>query len=430
MTVSDLTEAELIARIRSRLPTPPPWVSIGIGDDAAVIEPVRNRLEVITVDALVEGVHFDRAFTPPRAIGHRALAVNLSDLAAMGAEPRLALLSLALPSALLCADFDAMIDGLADLAARHRVHVIGGNLTRSPGPLILDVTVAGSIKRRQVLTRSGARPGDFLYVTGTIGGSAAGLEMLRSAGNLEASLNHRQTTLEAPSDLRRSSVEAGSERPRSMLEAASERGRSALEGGSKGGQTAVEGGSKGGQTAVEGGSKRGQTAVEAASDDGRSGLEAQSEQGRSSAAQEQGRSSAVQRYLYPEPRVRAGLMLSRNRAATACIDLSDGLADGVRQIAAASGVGIVIDAGALPIDQETREWFTTRGADPISAALAADDYELLFTVRPQIARRLHSAMQHAAVSITRIGRCTDETAVSLERGSITQPIPHGYKHFA
>ena len=71
---------------------------VGIGDDAAVVEPERNRVEVLTVDALVEGVHFDRAFTPPDAIGHRALAVNLSDLAAMGATPRLALLSLALPA--------------------------------------------------------------------------------------------------------------------------------------------------------------------------------------------------------------------------------------------------------------------------------------------------------------------------------------------
>src|ERR1700739_446105 len=100
MTVSDLTEADLIARIRGRLPAAPPWMIVGVGDDAAVVEPERNRLEVLSVDALVEGVPFDRRFTPPDAIGHRALAVNLSDLAAMGANPRLALVSLALPPAL------------------------------------------------------------------------------------------------------------------------------------------------------------------------------------------------------------------------------------------------------------------------------------------------------------------------------------------
>src|SRR6478736_6666485 len=97
-TVSLCTERELIARLQALLPPTPSWMPVGIGDDAAVVEPERNRLEVLSVDALVEGVHFDRAFTPPRAIGHRALAANLSDLAAMGARPRVALVSLALPA--------------------------------------------------------------------------------------------------------------------------------------------------------------------------------------------------------------------------------------------------------------------------------------------------------------------------------------------
>src|SRR6516165_7866473 len=98
--VADLTERQLIARIQQRLPPPADWLLVGIGDDAAVVEPDRNRVEVLSVDSLVEGVHFDRAFVPPEAIGHRALAVNLSDLAAMGAAPRLALVSLAIPASL------------------------------------------------------------------------------------------------------------------------------------------------------------------------------------------------------------------------------------------------------------------------------------------------------------------------------------------
>src|SRR5207249_2586367 len=145
VTVADVTECNLIARIERRLPPRPPWVIVGIGDDAAVVEPERNRVEVLTVDALVEGVHFDRAFVPADAIGHRALAVNLSDLAAMGAAPRLALVSMALPPALPVDDFDAIAGGIAALAAQHRVHVVGGNLTRSPGPLVIDVTVSGSV---------------------------------------------------------------------------------------------------------------------------------------------------------------------------------------------------------------------------------------------------------------------------------------------
>jgi thiamine-monophosphate kinase len=179
-TVSDFTESELIERIRRLLPTQPDWLVIGIGDDAAVVVPARNRLEVLTVDALVEGVHFDRRFTPPAAVGHRALAVNLSDLAAMGAEPRLALLSLVLPGDHAIPDFDSLVSGLAVLARRHAVHVVGGNLARSPGPLMIDVTLAGAIKPRQALTRGGARPGDEIYVSGTVGAAAAGLGMLKA----------------------------------------------------------------------------------------------------------------------------------------------------------------------------------------------------------------------------------------------------------
>src|SRR3977135_479327 len=103
-TVEAVGERGLIERIRARLPAAPSWVVVGIGDDAAVVEPERNALEVITTDALVEGVHFDRAFVGAADIGHKALAVNLSDLAAMGASPRVALLSLMLPPAFAVAD--------------------------------------------------------------------------------------------------------------------------------------------------------------------------------------------------------------------------------------------------------------------------------------------------------------------------------------
>ncbi|MFN7913733.1 MAG: thiamine-phosphate kinase [Vicinamibacterales bacterium] len=327
MIVSDLSERDLVARIQQQLAPPPAWLAVPIGDDAAVVETERNRLEVLTVDALLDGVHFDRRFTPPAAIGHRAMAANLSDLAAMGATPRLVLLSFALPPDLPVADFDAIVGGIAQLARETGTTVAGGNLTRTPGPLTIDITAIGTVKRRGVLQRSGARPGDLVYVSGTIGDAGAGLQMLAA-----------------------------------------------------------------GTPASE---------------------------------------TCVVRYLRPAARVRVGQLLGRNRAASACVDLSDGLADGMSRIADASHVGMTVDAAALPISADARSWFEGRGLDPLDAALSAgDDYELLFTVRPRLRGRLRAAFQHGGVPLTRIGTCTADRALLLTLpDGTTRPVPPGYSHF-
>ena len=162
-TVASLGEHALIARIRARVPPPPKSVVLGIGDDGAVVEPDRGALSVMTTDALVEGIHFDREATPMAAVGHKAMASSLSDLASMGATPRHALLSVALPSTLPIRALDAMIDGLLEVADRYRTTLVGGNITRSPGPLFVDVTAFGSVGRRRILTRAGARPGRRLW---------------------------------------------------------------------------------------------------------------------------------------------------------------------------------------------------------------------------------------------------------------------------
>src|SRR5258708_20489694 len=135
-------ERELIARIRARVPAAPPWLLIGIGDDAAVVRPERGALEILTTDALVEGIHFDRRFSSARDIGWKALAVNLSDVAAMGGTPRLALLSLGLPADSVPDEVHALVDGFLALAAEAQVTLAGGNITPSPGPLRVDVTVS------------------------------------------------------------------------------------------------------------------------------------------------------------------------------------------------------------------------------------------------------------------------------------------------
>ncbi len=334
-TVSDVTERELIARIRQCLPgTTPSWLVVGIGDDGAVVESERNHLEVLTVDATVEGVHFDRAFTPPEAIGQRALAVNLSDLAAMGARPRLALLSMALPVSLPLTDFDGIVSGFTALAATHHVQIAGGNLTRATGPLMLDVTAIGIARRRHLLLRSGARAGDEIYVTGSIGGAKAGLQCLQRPG---------PAPVPAP------------------------------------------------------GSPLG---------------------------------AAVHRYLYPQARLRAGVLVARSRAASACMDLSDGLADALAQVTEASGVGAAIEIETLPVDPGAREWFTSAGLDPAIEALGGgDDYELLFTVPRRVRRSFFAAVTLSGIPVTRIGVCTPATGVRLDGCPDAVALPPGFTHF-
>src|SRR5215211_3209934 len=119
-------ERDLIAEIRARVPTAPPWLLVGIGDDAAVVRPERGALEILTTDGLVDGVHFDRRFSRPRDIGWKALAVNLSDIAAMGGTPRLALLSLSLPAGMIAGEVHELVDGFLALAADARVTLAGG----------------------------------------------------------------------------------------------------------------------------------------------------------------------------------------------------------------------------------------------------------------------------------------------------------------
>jgi thiamine-monophosphate kinase len=290
----------------------------------------------------VEGVHFDRRFSALTEIGHKALAVNISDIASMGGAARFALLSLMLPATLTTGDVDRLLDGFLGLARDARVHLAGGNITRSPGPLILDVTVIGSVKPRKVLTRAGGKAGDALYVTGQIGAAAAGLSWLRR---------------NAPSS-----------------EVAAERGIR---------------------------------------------------------PEDPGLTECVERYCRPVPRARIGMLLGRNRSASACMDLSDGLADAVRQVAGASGTGARLDASKLPLNEAGSRWMTTLGEDPVRASVAGgDDYELLFAVPRRARGRLSAVVRESrGVPITCIGELTADPAVGLARGERLEPLPEGFVHF-
>lgn len=169
-------EFELIARLTAGLETRADVV-MGTGDDAALLALGGDDwLLVAAVDAQVEGIHFRRGIAAPEDIGHKALAVNLSDLAAMGAEPLWALVSLMLPPGRVSADeLERIYGGMRALARRYGVAIVGGNIAATSGPLILDVTALGRVRRGAAVSRAGGRPGDALLVVGTLGAAAAGL---------------------------------------------------------------------------------------------------------------------------------------------------------------------------------------------------------------------------------------------------------------
>ena len=332
-TVASVGEHALIERVRARAGSPPSWVTVGIGDDAAAFQSERGTFNVVTTDSLVEGVHFRLDWTAARNVGHKALATSLSDLAAMGASPRAALLSLAMPPEFSVDDFDALIDGFVALGTELRTPLVGGNLTRTTGPLVVDTTLIGGARPRRLLTRGGGQPGDQLYVTGNLGAAAAGLEML-SAGTDRSSLSAAEL-------------------------------------------------------------------------------------------------DCVARYERPDARLRCGVIIARSRVARACMDLSDGLADGATQLASASGTGVVIDEARIPIHPGALSWSTRTSRDAVRLALSGgEDYELLFAVAPRRRRGFAGAMGRCQpVTATLVGHLTAEPGAWLQRDGGPVPLGRGFAHF-
>jgi thiamine-monophosphate kinase len=172
-----VTEDELVGAIRERLAdVPAQQLKLGIGDDAAVWQPSRSNRSVITTDALVEGVHFTRDAMSAFDAGRRALASNLSDIAAMGARPVLATVALGFPPGTDPAWLLACYDGIAALAKDTRCAIAGGDLTRAPA-IVVSIAVVGEVRASNLKRRDGARPGDIIAVTGPLGASRAGLRV-------------------------------------------------------------------------------------------------------------------------------------------------------------------------------------------------------------------------------------------------------------
>jgi thiamine-monophosphate kinase len=178
VNLRELGEFGLIKRIAGRVICKD-GVSVGIGDDAAAVSPTSGCLTLVTSDMLVEGVHFDLSLCDASTLGRKSLAVNLSDIAAMGARPRHFLLSLAVPPALTVEYLDRFIAGMLEWAAEFDVALIGGDTCSSRDGLVISVTAMGEQQPEKVVRRGGAAPGDLIWVTGTLGDAALGLELLR-----------------------------------------------------------------------------------------------------------------------------------------------------------------------------------------------------------------------------------------------------------
>jgi thiamine-monophosphate kinase len=314
-----LGEFELIQRWFAQLGAQRDDVVMGVGDDGALLAPPAGQELVAVLDTLVQGTHFF-ADAPPESVGHRALAVNLSDIAAMGSEPAWALLALTLPH--IDPDWlERFAQGFGGLARQHGVALVGGDTTR--GPVAVSVQLQGLVPPGAALRRRGARPGDLLCVTGTLGDAAAGLEIAR-----------------------------GGAAPRDAVERA-----------------------------------------------------------------------LLDRFHFPTPRLAAGLQL--RGFASACIDVSDGLAGDAGKLAAASGCGVVIDAGRLPLSQALRSHCGAARAR-MYALQGGDDYELCFALPP----RHLDALRARLAGWTVIGEICETPGIGIRDGdSVTQVSQSGYDHF-
>lgn len=322
--VTALSEFELIDRFFRRAPR---HSVLGVGDDAALLAPSPGCELAVSVDMLVEGTHFF-ADVDPQSLGHKTLAVNLSDLAAMGALPRWALLAGALPRA-DSAWIGAFARGFFALADAFDVDLIGGDTTR--GPLNLCVTVLGEVPPGQALRRSGAAPGEAIFVTGQLGGAALALA-------------HR----------------------------------------------------------------RGEVALDA-----------------------QALAACERALLWPVPRVELGQRL--RGAASAAIDVSDGLLGDLGHVLHASGVGATLELAALPRPPVLGQLL---GAGERALALACllaggDDYELCLTAPPERAAELGRVAAELDVPLARIGRIEKGPGLTVldEAGRQIKALPPSFDHF-
>jgi len=178
MKINEIGEFNLIDRIMTDTLVRKDKGLVGIGDDCAMFKTTDNMSTLITTDMLVESVHFSNDYITPYQLGYKAMAVNLSDIAACGGIPREALISISIPKHTSVEYLEELYRGMKDLAREYDVNIIGGDTTRTPMLIVINVVVIGEVDEKQVLLRSGAKENDLICVTGYVGDSAAGMDIL------------------------------------------------------------------------------------------------------------------------------------------------------------------------------------------------------------------------------------------------------------
>jgi thiamine-monophosphate kinase len=353
----------------------------GIGDDASVIAEVGNRDLIVTTDLLVEDIDFIRNATPPRFLGHKALAVSLSDIASMGARPFWSFLSLGMPRETWDDKFkDEFFEGFFALADQFGVTLAGGDVSETKQGIVIDSIVLGEVASGAAVLRSGAKPGDQIFISGTLGCAAAGLKLIQKGARVEQRSEVRDQKSVPPTE-------------------------------SRGTSPTVREGSVSEPVAVATGSNEAPTAKTQTDDDAIQSL--------------------LLRQLRPSPRVGWGIVLGEERLASAMIDLSDGLSSDLRHLCEESRVGALIESASMPLDEDVKHLCGRRALDPLALALhGGEDFELLFTVSPENVSRLPKRVD--GVAIIRIGEITDTVGQIRirEKDRVWDLQAKGFEHFA
>lgn len=179
MELAKVGEFGLIDLLNRRMIFSPEGVIAGIGDDAAVLKPSGGQWQLFATDMLIEGVHFRLDWSGYYAVGYKALAVNISDIAAMGGQPTHAVISIGIPEGAQVEDITELYRGLKDIAEKYQVNLVGGDTVKSPERVVINIALLGEVPEGKAIYRSGAKPGDIIYTTGYLGTSAAGLHLLQ-----------------------------------------------------------------------------------------------------------------------------------------------------------------------------------------------------------------------------------------------------------